>query len=82
MPMTQEDIQQHYEQEWKQKSDVAVDDEGLRYSNPVEDAVLYPLYQQLLADLKVKVNGGKVLDIGAGAGRWVRYFLQRFRPAS
>jgi SAM-dependent methyltransferase len=24
---------------------------------------------------------GRVLDVGAGSGRWVRYFLQRFKPA-
>jgi SAM-dependent methyltransferase len=81
MPLMQEDIRQHYEREWKQSDETANDDTGLIYSNPIEDAVLYPIYQQLLADLKVKVNGGKVLDVGAGSGRWVRYFTQRFQPA-
>jgi SAM-dependent methyltransferase len=81
MPLMQEDIRQHYEREWKQSDETASDDAGLVYSNPVEDAVLYPIYQQLLIDLKVKVDGGKVLDVGAGSGRWVRYFTQRFQPA-
>jgi SAM-dependent methyltransferase len=81
MPLMQEDIKEHYERQWKQSDDTARDDAGLAYSNPVEDAVLYPLYQQLLADLKIKVDGGNVLDVGAGSGRWVRYFLQRFKPA-
>lgn len=80
MPLMQEDIRRHYEQTWKQ-SDAATDDAGLVYSNPVEDAVLYPIYQQLLKDLKITVDGGKVLDVGAGSGRWVRYFTQRFVPA-
>jgi SAM-dependent methyltransferase len=80
-PLMQEDIQKHYEQSWKQ-SDAAADEAGLAYSNPVEDAVLYPIYERLLRDLKVKVDGGRVLDVGAGSGRWVRYFLDRFRPAS
>jgi SAM-dependent methyltransferase len=81
MPLMQEDIQAHYEKEWKQSDDSAASDEaGLRYSSPVEDAVLYPRYQELLDDLKVVVTGGKVLDVGAGSGRWVRYFLNRFKP--
>ncbi len=81
MPLMQEDIRAHYEQAWKQSDDSAKDEGGLTYSNPVEDAVLYPIYEQLLRDLKVNVDGGKVLDVGAGSGRWVRYFIQRFKPA-
>lgn len=81
MPLMQEDIKEHYERQWKQSDESAQDDAGLAYSNPVEDAVLYPIYQQLLADMKVKVDGGRVLDVGAGSGRWVRYFLGRFKPA-
>jgi SAM-dependent methyltransferase len=81
MPMTQDDIRRHYEQDWKAKSDAAADADGLRYSNPVEDAVLYPAYERLLRDLNVGVDGGAVLDVGSGSGRWVRYFLERFRPA-
>src|ERR1039458_9319227 len=81
MPLMKEALKEHYERQWKQSDDTARDDAGLAYSNPVEDAVLYPLYQQLLSDLKVKVDGGNVLDVGAGSGRWVRYFLQRFKPA-
>ena len=50
-------------------------------SNPVEDAVLYPIYEQLLRDLNVPVDGGRVLDVGAGSGRWVRFFTRRFTPA-
>ena len=52
MPMTQQDIKTYYEQEWRTRSEAAVDDNGLGYSNPVEDAVLYPAYEQLVADLK------------------------------
>jgi SAM-dependent methyltransferase len=80
--MLQEDIRRYYEQTWKSSDEGAKDDGGLIYSGPIEDAVLYPIYERLLRDLKVKVDGGNVLDVGAGSGRWVRYFLQRFAPAS
>ena len=49
MPLMQEDIRQHYEEAWKKVDDTAKDDAGLVYSSPVEDAVLYPIYQQLIA---------------------------------
>jgi SAM-dependent methyltransferase len=81
MPLMQEDIRKHYEQTWKQFDDTAVNESGLTYSNPVEDAILYPLYQQLLNDLKVTVDGGSILDVGTGSGRWIRFFLQHFKPA-
>jgi len=80
MPMTQQDIQRHYEQEWKRLSDRAATGGDLRYSSPIEDAVVYPAYQELIADLKIRVQGGSVLDVGCGSGRWVRYFLDRFQP--
>ena len=81
MPMTQQDILTHYQKEWKETSDAADDTAGLRYSNPVEDAVLYPAYERLIADLNMKANDGRILDVGSGSGRWIRYFLERFRPA-
>lgn len=81
MPLMQEDIRRHYEQAWKQIDDKAQDEAALAYSNPVEDAVLFPLYQRLLNDLKISVSGGKVLDVGAGSGRWIRFFIQHFAPA-
>jgi SAM-dependent methyltransferase len=80
--LSQDDIRAHYETAWKQSDQSAVDEKGLVYSDPVEDAVMYPIYQRLLEDLKITVNGGHLLDVGAGSGRWVRFFLQRFAPAS
>ena len=44
MPMTQQDILDHYENEWKSKDSAAEDVRSLKYSHPVEDAVLYPIY--------------------------------------
>jgi len=81
MPLMQEDIRRHYEQAWKKIDDNATDESGLAYSNPVEDAVLYPIYQRLIADQKIALDGGKILDVGAGSGRWIRFFLERFTPA-
>jgi SAM-dependent methyltransferase len=78
--MTQQDILSHYETEWKSKSDAASGPEGLAYSNPVEDRVLYPAYERLIGDLNVKADGGRVLDVGSGSGRWVRFFLERYQP--
>jgi SAM-dependent methyltransferase len=80
MPMTQQDILTHYETEWKTRSDAASGPEGLAYSNPVEDAVLYPAYERLIGDLNMKADGGRLLDVGSGSGRWVRFFLERYKP--
>lgn len=85
--MTQEDIRRHYETQWKQQSTAASkrsDQEtvadAVAYSNPVEDAVLYPVYERLINELNIKISGGRVLDVGSGSGRWVRFFLDRFQP--
>jgi 2-polyprenyl-3-methyl-5-hydroxy-6-metoxy-1,4-benzoquinol methylase len=80
-PLMQDDIRKHYEQAWKQMDDKALDEAALAYSNPIEDGILYPLYERLLNDLKITVNGGKVLDVGAGSGRWIRFFTRLFKPA-
>ncbi len=78
--MTQADIYSHYETEWKHKSDKAEASDDLSYSLDFHDAVIYPRYERLIADLGMRVNGGRVLDVGAGSGRWIRYFLDRFAP--
>lgn len=86
MLLTQDDIRKHYETEWKQRSDAQASSrpgapaDALAYSNPVEDAIVYPLYEQLIEDLGIRVSGGCVLDVGSGSGRWVRFFLERFIP--
>ncbi len=81
MPMTQQDIHSHYETEWQSTSDSAPNAAGLRYSNEIEDAVLYPAYERLVADLGLKLDGGRVLDVGSGSGRWIRFLSQRWQPA-
>ncbi len=81
MPMTQQDIRAHYRQAWKRQSDSATGAEGLCYSDPVQDAVLYPAYQALIADHGIRADGGRLLDVGSGSGRFIRFFLERYRPA-
>jgi len=80
MPMVQDDIRRHYEQSWEEKDRVAASVEGLRYSSPVEDAVLYPAYQQLIGDLKLITDDTRILDVGSGSGRWVQFFMDHYRP--
>lgn len=82
MPMTQQCIHKHYEGAWKIKSESTADLSEISYSSPVEDAIVYPLYRQMIANLKIKADGGDVLDVGAGSGRWVRFFLESFKPAN
>jgi len=79
MPMTQDDIKQHYEQDWTARSAGASDAAGLGYSDPVEDALLYPAYERLIDDTGLRATG-RVLDVGSGSGRWIRFFLERFAP--
>ncbi len=78
--MSQDDILTHYESEWKRTADTAVSTDSLAYSTVVDDAVLYPIYERLIQDLRIKVSGGRVLDVGSGSGRWIRFFLDRYAP--
>lgn len=81
--MLQEDIRRHYEQSWEQKNQAADTVENLRYSSPVEDAVLYPAYERLIDDLQlVRTGDTRILDVGSGSGRWVQFFLDRYKPRS
>lgn len=80
MPMTQADIRAHYESHWKERGGAALSAEELCFSSPIEDRVAYPIYTQVLRDLRVGIDGGSVLDVGCGSGRWVRYFLENYKP--
>jgi SAM-dependent methyltransferase len=82
MPMTQQKIREHYERAWRTKSDSAGGLDEIAYSSPIEDAIVYPLYRQMIADLKLRVHGGDVLDVGSGSGRWIRFFCDSFKPKS
>lgn len=80
--MTQQDIQTYYRDYWQKANTdhAASDQKALVYSSPVEDAAIYPIYEKLIADLGIRINQARVLDIGSGAGRWIRFILERFTP--
>ncbi len=80
MPMLQDDIRKHYESNWQRADESANAVEQLRYSSPVEDEVLYPAYRELITDLKLIDEDTRILDVGAGSGRWVNFFTKYFRP--
>jgi len=84
MSMTQSDIQSYYRDFWGKMNAAQSEGSGddLAYSSPIEDATIYPIYERLIADLGIKVNQGRVLDIGSGAGRWARFVMDRYTPES
>lgn len=82
MAMTQDDIRSYYREHWSSANEAqqAGTQSALSYSSPIEDAVIYPVYEQLIADLGIRMNDASVLDIGSGSGRWIRFLLERFTP--
>ncbi len=79
--MSQEDLRRYFENCWQSMDGKATVEEQLRYSSPVEDAVLYPVYKDLLCELGAVPDDKRVLDIGSGSGRWIRFFLANYSPA-
>lgn len=80
MPLTQDDIRRHYETAWKPADDGHDVQAKMRYGNPAANDVMLPIFEQMLRDLAVRVDGGRVLDVGCGAGRWTRCLLEKFAP--
>lgn len=81
MPMTQTDIRNHYEAHWSSLDEQAICEKPPCSCDGVEEPVIAPIYQQLVRDLRTSVDGGSILDVGCGSGRWLRCFLQWFHPA-
>lgn len=83
MPMTQADIHSYYATHWQDVRE-RQGEEGagaLRYSSRIQDEVMYPVYERLIRALGLSVDHGSILDIGCGSGRWIRFFLDRYKPA-
>ncbi len=80
MPMSQDDIHAEYEKTWGQLGQNAQGPQDAGYSSGVEDALIYPAYQQLLAEINLPGTGPAVLDVGCGSGRWVRFLNHTLRP--
>jgi SAM-dependent methyltransferase len=80
--LCQPDIRSHYTKAWaeeKRRSDAGTPS---LHGPRAEDLVVQPIYLELLRDLRIAVgNGvGDVLDVGSGAGRWVRFFEEHVKP--
>lgn len=78
MPMTQDDIRAYYEQQWGKTERSSQG--SMAYSNPVEVEVCEPIYERFFADSGIE-RGCRVLDVGCGSGRWVRFLHRALAPS-
>ncbi|MFM9957874.1 MAG: class I SAM-dependent methyltransferase [Phycisphaerales bacterium] len=80
--LCQPDIRSHYTKAWaeeKKRSDAGAPS---LHGPRCEDLVVRPIYLEMLRDLRIAVGqgAGEVLDVGSGAGRWVRFFEEQVKP--
>ena len=80
MTLSQAQINETYEQTWGDQLNRSPEELENVYSNHVEDAVMHPVYKKLVSDFQIKANGGHVLDVGSGSGRWIRFLTDAFKP--
>ena len=79
--MSQPELATFFENCWNEKENYQIES-NLSYSDPIEDAVLYKVYKELLEKLNCITDKTSILDIGCGSGRWIRYFNENFQPKS
>lgn len=80
--LSQPDIRSHYVKFWaeeKQRSDAG---QPSLHGSRAEDLVGLPIYLEMLRDLRANGTGGDALDVGCGAGRWVRFLQEQVKPKS
>jgi SAM-dependent methyltransferase len=83
MAMTQDDIKRYYENEWPKlfgKTASAVLEHP--YFRQIGPLTTDPIHEAFLRDNQVKVDAGRVLDVGCGWGRWTYFYSTKFRPAA
>jgi len=83
MAMTQDDIKKYYEEEWPRlfgKTASAVLEHP--YFRQIGPLTTDPIHEQFLRDNVVKIDGGRVLDVGCGWGRWTYFYSTKFRPVA
>lgn len=80
--LTQSDIRDQYTKIWaeeKKRSDAGTPS---LYCSNAEELLVQPVYLDMLRDLKVAIgkSEGAVLDVGCGAGRWIKFLAERVKP--
>lgn len=81
MAMTNDDIRTYYEKEWPTYFTTEKGQKGAPYGMELDPLTTDPMHVQFLKDHLVKVNGGKVLDVGCGSGRYIEFYQRFFKPA-
>lgn len=81
MVMTNDDIRTYYEKEWPNYFTTEKGQQGAPYGMELDPLTTDPMHVQFLRDHMVKVNGGKVLDVGCGSGRYIEFYQRHFQPA-
>ena len=83
MPMTRDDVRRHDATPWHLTDDAAAARPPRSRptdGSPGEDADVGPIYERMAADLGLRIDRGRVLDVGCGSGRFVRLLLERWTP--
>lgn len=80
--LNQADIRNQYEKIWATERARAQAGTPSLYCSQAEEMVVAPVYLDLLRDLRPDLGQGHghVLDVGSGAGRWIRFFQELVKP--